>query len=131
MPIGEKKKIYIVDDDEVLLNMYTIKFRSAGFDVEVSKDSLYALEKLRAGLTPDVLLLDVVMPGTDGIELLENIRKEGLVSNAVVLILSNQSAPEDIERAKNLKVDGFIVKATTIPSEVVIEVQNAMKAHAK
>jgi CheY-like chemotaxis protein len=81
------------------------------------------LKMLRDGLDPDVLLLDVVMPGMDGIELLSIIRKENLAKNSVVIMLTNQGLADDISRAKKLNVDGYIIKATTIPSEVLAEVQ--------
>ena len=71
---------------------------------------------------PDIILLDLVMPVMDGCELLQNIRKEKLVPNATVIILSNQNQASDIDRAKSLGVAGYIVKASSIPSEVVAEV---------
>lgn len=114
----------IVDDDQFLIDMYSIKFSKDGFDVESATKGEEALEKLRGGLDPDILILDVVMPSLDGINLLEKIRQEKLASKAIVVMLTNQGQKSDIDRAKKLKVDGYIVKATTIPSEVVEEVLN-------
>lgn len=116
------KKVLLVDDDQFLLNMYSIKFKKSGFTVDTAVGSLDALTKLREGATPDILLLDVVMPVMDGLELLEHIRKEKLVPTATVIILSNQNQPADIERAKSLGIASYIVKASSIPSEVVAEV---------
>ena len=62
------------------------------------------------------------MPVMDGIELLQTIRNEHLVPNATVIMLTNESQPSQIERAKELKADGYIVKASSIPSEVLDEV---------
>lgn len=115
-------KILLVDDDRFLLNMYSIKFKKSGFDVETAIGGAEALEKLRAGFTPDVLVLDVVMPTMDGFELLETIRKERLAEKALAVILTNQGQMSDIERAKKLGVASYIVKASTIPSEVVEQV---------
>ena len=61
------------------------------------------------------------MPGMDGIELLEVIRKEKLAPSAAVIMLTNESDHERIEKAKSLGIKGFIVKAMSIPSEVVDE----------
>lgn len=121
---NKKKKVMIVDDDQFLIDMYSIKFSKDGFDVESATKGEEALEKLRGGLDPDILILDVVMPSLDGINLLEKIRQEKLASKAIVVMLTNQGQKSDIDRAKKLKVDGYIVKATTIPSEVVEEVLN-------
>ncbi|MEK7645111.1 MAG: response regulator [Patescibacteria group bacterium] len=122
-----KKKILIVDDDKFLVNMYSIKFKAAGFDVCSAFDGQETLNKLKDGLVPDVVMLDMIMPSMDGVEILARIRKENLVPKAKVVILSNQNQPSDIERAKALGISGYIVKATTIPSEVVSEIQQILK----
>ena len=75
--------------------------------------------------TADVVLMDISMPGMDGLELLKNIRGEKLVPTATVIMLTNQA--DDEEKAKALGVDGYIIKATTIPSEVVEKVLQVYK----
>ncbi len=90
-----------------------------------------ALKLIKDGLQPDILLLDVVMPGMDGIQFLEVLRKENLIKNTVVIVLTNQGVPDDIARAKKLNVDGYIIKATTIPSEVLSEVQKIYSSAKK
>lgn len=119
--------VFFVDDDTFLLDMYSLKFSKSGYDVKVSTSPDDALKKLREGFTPDILLLDVVMPGMDGIEMLGAIRKEKLIPNTVVIMLTNQSAPQDIERAQKFSVDGYITKAATIPSEVLAHVDEIYK----
>ena len=81
-----------------------------------------ALRRLHEGFIPDAVVLDIVMPGTDGFELLEKIRSEKLAKSAVVIFLTNQGQSSDIEHAKKLGAQGYIVKASTIPSEVLAEV---------
>jgi len=121
----EKKpiKILFVDDDKFLLDMYALKFSKNNFEVHTTQSTEEALKILREGMNPDIVLLDVVMPGMDGIELLSIIRKEKLIKDSVVIMLTNQGLPDDISRAKALNADGYIIKATTIPSEVLAEVQ--------
>ena len=120
--MGKKYTVLIVDDDKFLLDMYRKKFEREGSTVDVAVGSEEALVKLRAGAKPDILILDIIMPGMDGIELLETIRKEKLTESSVVIMLTNESAPERIGEAKKLGIKGYIVKATRIPSEVVDEV---------
>lgn len=122
MAEGAQYKILIVDDDKFLLNMYSIKFQKENFEVFTASDGKSALEQLEKGTEPDAIVLDIVMPIMDGLEMLENMRKKNLAKEATVLILSNQGQSTDIEKAKRLGIDGYIVKATTIPSEVVTEV---------
>lgn len=118
-----KRKILCVDDDKFLLDMYALKFAKAGYEVKTADSTDGGIKILHDGYSPDVMLADIVMPGMDGLDMVSNIRKEKLAPNAVVIMLTNQGASDDISRAKSLNVDGYIVKATTIPSEVLSEVE--------
>ena len=120
--MGKQYTVLIVDDDKFLLDMYRKKFEREGATVDVAVGSAEALVKLRGGAKPDILILDVIMPDIDGVELLETIRKEKLVPNSVVIMLTNESNQDKIEKAKSFGIKGYIVKATYIPSEVVEEV---------
>jgi CheY-like chemotaxis protein len=114
-------KIFLVDDDRFLLDMYAVKFKAAGHEVTAFQGGTAVLEALRKGGVPDAILLDVVMPEIDGFEVLDAIRKENLGGAMKVIMLTNQGQPADIERATQLKVDGYIIKASAIPSEVFTE----------
>ncbi len=120
-------RIMLVDDDHFLLNMYSVKFKASGFDVQVAAGADEALAKINGGFVPDLMLLDIVMPGMDGIEFLNKIRTEKLIPNTKIVMLSNQSQQADIDRVKALGIAGYIVKATTIPSEVVSETQKILQ----
>ena len=117
----KKYSVLLVDDDKFLLDMYRKKFDQSGLTVDVSVGSQDALAKLREGAKPDILVLDIIMPGMDGLELLETIRKEKLCPDSIVIMLTNESDRERIEKAKSLGIKGYIVKATSVPSEVVDE----------
>ncbi len=124
-------QVLIVDDDKFLLNMYSIKFTKSGFEVSAVTSGQEALNKIKGGYNPDVVLLDVVMPVMDGFEILATIRKENLVPTASVIMLTNQGQLSDIEKAKSYNVAGYIIKATTIPSEVVEEVTRIYNLNKK
>src|SRR5690606_14777634 len=100
-----------------------------GYDVQViqnADDALSFLENDKPDF--DVLLLDLVMPGTDGFEFLTAAREKGLLGNTTVIALTNQSREQDIEKAESLGAKGYIVKASAIPSEVVnfvVEIQSS------
>lgn len=121
----------IVDDDRFLLDMYSIKFREGGHEVELCYGGEDALKKLREGATADAIILDIVMPQTDGFELLKRIREEGLGGDPALIILSNQGEIEDKKRAEEFQVDGYIVKASAIPSEVLKQVLEILKTKGK
>jgi two-component system, chemotaxis family, chemotaxis protein CheY len=119
--MSNNHSVLLVDDDKFLLEMYKKKFEASGVTVDLAVGAEEALSKLRAGAKPDIVMLDIIMPGMDGLEVLETIRKEGLVPTASVIMLTNESDREKIEHAKKLGIKGYIVKATSIPTEVVEE----------
>lgn len=125
------EKVFIIDDDSFLTNMYTVKFKQQEFEVETASSGPAALEKLRGGYKPDLMLVDVVMPGMDGLEYLEAVRKDHLADDTVIIVLTNQSQQTDIERAKKIGVHGYIIKASTIPSEVLQETIKVLDAAKK
>ncbi|MEK7514688.1 MAG: response regulator [Patescibacteria group bacterium] len=127
----KKYKILIVDDDKFLLNMYSVKFGKNGFDVVTAENGEDAIARIKEGLSPDVVLLDIIMPGLDGVGVLERVRKEKLAPNAAFIMLTNQGGEEDIYNVKRFNIDGYIIKATTMPSEVIDEVLRLTKAHHK
>lgn len=115
-------KVLLVDDDQFLLDLYAVKFKAEGYDIDAMLDPASALKKLREGYTTDAIILDVVMPGINGLELLKAIRDEKLGGDPVVIMLTNQSQEGDIEAAKEIGVDGYIIKSDNIPSEVIHQV---------
>jgi DNA-binding response OmpR family regulator len=126
-PQANGKKILIIDDDSFLLDMYALKFKQSGFTVDTALGSMAALEKLKNGATPDILLLDIVMPVMDGFELLEKLREENLVTSTLKIVLSNRGQSSDVDRAKELGAAGYIVKASCTPSEVITKVFEFMR----
>jgi DNA-binding response OmpR family regulator len=128
---SKKYKVIIVDDDAFLVNMYALKFSKSGVEVIACRSGDEVLEKLRQGQKVDLILLDVVIPGMDGITILENIRKEKLSEGVPIVMLTNQNDEKDIGRANNLGVAGYIVKATMTPSEVVDETLSIIKDNKK
>lgn len=128
--MAKNYKILLVDDDKFLLDMYSNKFSKEGFEVKIAVGGQDGLEKLK-DFHPDIIVADIVMPGMDGLEFMEQVQKEKLAPSSILIMLTNQGDSVDIERAKNLHLHGYIVKATSIPSEVVSEVLKIAEANNK
>lgn len=124
-------KILLVDDDAFLRDMYASKFISCGHEVEVADSSATAITKFQNGGLFDLLILDMVMPGTSGVELLKIINERFKNQLKHCIFLSNQGQDEDIKEATEAGAIGYIVKAHSIPSEVVNSVEKIVKEHAK
>ncbi|MES3031752.1 MAG: response regulator [Patescibacteria group bacterium] len=123
---GIKKKILIVDDDSFLLDMYALKFSQNNFEVYTAGGGVQAIEKLKGGLSPDVMLMDIIMPEMDGFEMLGKINAEQLCPNCVKIVLSNKSQQSDIDQGTKLGVAGYIIKANSTPVEVISQVVNIL-----
>ena len=119
--------VLIIDDDAFLLDMYATKFLQKDLIVTSAPGTLEALEKLRAGFAPDVMVVDLVMPAMDGFEFLEVVKNEGLAKHTVIIILSNLGQQEDIDRGLALGASGYIIKASATPSEVVEKVLEVLE----
>ena len=121
LPTSNRMKILLLDDDAFLRDMYATKFIELGHQVKVAETGEQALNELRHDRY-NVILLDMVMPGMSGIELLNAINDEQLGEGLTRIVLSNQGSKEEIESAYAAGAKGYIIKAELIPSEVVAEV---------
>jgi two-component system chemotaxis response regulator CheY len=124
--MNEKKKILIVDDDSFFLDIYALKFNQNNFEVYTAPGGAEALDKLKGGLNPDVILMDIIMPEMDGFEMLEKINDEKLSKDSIKIILSNKGQQSDIDRGKALGASGYIVKANSTPAEVIEQVKEIL-----
>lgn len=114
-------KILLVDDDAFLRDMYATKFSELGHEIDAADSGETALAKLQKK-EYDAVLLDVIMPGITGSDLLSRIKSEKLGGDPVCIMLTNQGEDIDKQQALDAGAAGYIVKAERIPSEVVEEV---------
>lgn len=126
-----EKTIVLLDDDRFLLDMYALKFTQAGYKVSSCLSVDEVLGVLRGGLSPHVIVFDLTMPGKDGFDLLRALKEEQLAKNTVLIALTNQNADEERAKTEALGAHEYIIKATTIPSEVVNTVTSVLSAHSK
>ena len=116
-------KILLVDDDSFLRDMYATKFSQGGHHVDAVENGTSALAKLSAADDYDVVMLDMVMPGMTGLELLEKIKIEFPDIKSKLIVLSNQGQEEDVREATEAGAVAYIIKAESIPSEVMAKVE--------
>jgi len=122
-----QKKVMLIDDDTFLLDMYQMKFKKSNFEVVCCQSAEVCMSKLEEGYMPDVLMFDMVMPVMDGETLIKTIKEKAYAPKAKLFVLSNQGHETDIDKEiKRLGVDGYIVKASHTPSQVVEKVKNIL-----
>ncbi|MCH7492604.1 response regulator [Patescibacteria group bacterium] len=103
-------KILLVEDDLSLLKIYSNKLKISGFDVSVAITGDEALRKVKTEL-PDLVLLDLILPGKDGFMVLEEIKSDPKTKKIPVVILSNLGQESDIKRGKELGAIDYLVKS--------------------
>jgi len=119
------KSILLIEDDPFLIDIYVTKLGESGFSVEVANDGELALRKLEEK-KPDLVILDIVLPQIDGWEVLRKIKSNPGLKDLKVIILSNLSQKEEVEKGIDLGSIKYLIKAHYTPSEVVAEIKQLL-----
>lgn len=119
-------KILIVEDDSFLQGLATTKLEKDGFSVAAASDSVEA-DKILQTLTPDVILLDLVLPGVDGFGILKKLRENPATAKTHVIVFSNLSEADDIKKAKDLGATEYMVKSNFTLDELSERITELLK----
>src|SRR3989304_118989 len=120
------KKVLVVEDDVYLSGAYKLKLVKLGFEVMTAGDGEEALARLR-DFQPDLILLDLIMPRKDGFETLEALKRNPVWRDIPVLVATNLSQKEDIDRAISLGADDYIVKTDPSMDDLRLKVKSVLK----
>src|SRR3989344_1760936 len=112
------KKILIIEDDKFLRELISKKLVNEGFAIALAVDGEEALKKVKEE-KPDLILLDLILPGVDGFEVLAKIKSDPSVLSIPVIILSNLGQEEEIEKGLKLGAVSYLVKAYFTPAEII------------
>lgn len=123
-------KILIVEDEEELLEMYRAKLEVDGFEVYVASDGDAGFMMAKSSL-PDLILLDILMPKVDGFSALRKLKKDLDTKDIPVIIFSNLSQKEEIEKGFKLGAKDYIIKTSITPSELVRRVREFLEKYKK
>ncbi len=121
----EKIRIFLVEDDQDLQEMYETKFTMEGFEVVKAENGAAALNKI-TGDKPDIILLDIVMPEIDGFQVLKDIKANPDTKEIPVILLTNLGQDGDIKKGMELGAVDYLIKANFTPNEVVEKVKKAL-----
>lgn len=118
--------IAIIEDDQVISQMYRMKFESDGFTVHVAGNGEAGIAVVEE-TKPDLILLDMQMPGMNGDEALAEIRKHDWGKDIPVIVLTNLGEEEAPKHLRSLGIESYIVKADLTPRQVVDRVKQTLK----
>jgi CheY-like chemotaxis protein len=118
-------KILLVEDNQALIDIYTITFSHQNFDIEVAKDGEDCLQRVKT-IKPDIILLDVMMPKMNGIQTLEKLKNNEETKNIPVIMLSNIAESNEEEKAIGMGAVSYLIKSHYLPMEIVNIVKDTL-----
>lgn len=116
------KKIVIAEDDRFISEMYATKLSAEGFEVEVANDGKEAIDAIEK-IKPEIVLLDIMMPKLDGIEVLKKVRDNKELKDVSVIVLTNANEKDHVSKAMSIGADGYLIKSSFTPDEVVEKIK--------
>jgi CheY-like chemotaxis protein len=119
------KKILIIEDDVFLGDVLLQKLTKEGFDTTLARDGKEGFDKIKS-LSPDLILLDIILPNMNGYEILEAKFKDPSILQIPVIVISNSGQPVEINRILSLGVRDYLVKAQFDPEEVLQKVKSQL-----
>jgi len=122
------QKILLVEDEALISDLYAYQLKAAGYDVKTAGDGLTGLKMLEEGKF-ELLLLDIMLPGMNGLEMLREYKTKHPNENLLVLMLTNLGQDAVIKEGFSLGAAGYLIKASYTPEQVVKEIQNAFAGH--
>lgn len=119
-------KILIAEDETYLAEMYKMKFEQGGYIVFSASNGREAVEIAKREM-PDLILLDVLMPILNGYQVLEELKKNVATKNIKIYFLSNLSQTDEMEAGMKKGANGYLVKASLTPSQVLDKINDVFK----
>ena len=123
---NSKKNILIIEDDKFLRELIVQKLLKEGYDVSEAVDGEEGIKKIKE-TKPSLVLLDLILPGIDGFEVLSQMQNEPGLSSIPVIILSNLGQKEDVEKGLKLGAVDYLIKAHFTPGEIIDKIKAALK----
>ena len=123
---GQLARILIIEDDQFLRDLMERKLIKEGLDVETAIDGEAGLQKIKSG-KPDLVLLDVILPGLDGFSILEKVKADATLANIPIILLTNLGQRDDVEKGLRLGAVGYLVKAHFTPGDIVEKVKSVLR----
>jgi len=121
------QKILVVEDDKFLSSALRVKLEKSGFEVKTALDGQEGIEVL-AAFTPDIILLDLIMPRKDGFAVLEYLKNSDALKKIPVIIISNLGQKDDIDRGMRLGARDYFIKSEIPLAEVVVKIKTLLKS---
>ena len=117
--------VLIIEDDELLMNVLKQRFKAQGYTIKNAESANEARGILQNSHI-DIILLDIILPETNGFIYLKELKADEKLKNIPVIIISNLGQREEVEKGLKLGAVDYIIKAHTFPEEIIDKVQNIL-----
>ena len=116
------KKILVAEDDKFLSSAYRLKLTNAGYDVLITPDGQQLFDQVK-DYSPDLIILDLVMPIVDGFTALEQLKSDSKLKSIPVIVASNLGQKEDIDRTLKLGANDFVIKSNLSLNDLLVKIK--------
>jgi len=120
------KKILIIEDDKFLKELIAQKLVKEGYNIAEAIDGEEGIKKVKSE-QPDLDLIDLILPGIDGFEVLSKMKEDSSLVSIPVIILSNLGQKEDVEKGLKLGAADYLIKAHFTPGEIIDKIKIILK----
>ena len=120
------KTILIIEDDKFLRELIVRKLTEEGFGVSEAVDGEEGIKKIKEE-KPDLILLDLILPGIDGFEVLSKKKEDPALASIPVIILSNLGQKDDVEKGLKMGAVDYLIKAHFTPGEIIDKIKAVLK----
>ncbi len=127
----DKEKIILIEDDKLIREIYTFTLQKAGYEVLAAADGAEGITHAKNNPDAKLIFLDVIMPETNGVEVLKKLKIDSNIANIPVILLSNLTDEKVVDEAMKLGASEYLVKAEISPTQLVDKAKEILAFYAK
>ncbi len=124
--MAEPTKILLVEDEDFIRELYKRQLDLSGFSTDVAANGKQAMTALSENKY-DLLLLDIMLPDTNGLEILKYVKSDNTLKSILVILLTNLGQEAIIQEGFKMGAEGYLIKASLTPNQVIQEIKNILK----
>ncbi len=120
------QKVLVVEDDQVMASLLTEKLAKIGMEVSFAVNGEACFKEIEKNV-PDIILLDLILPGTSGFDILKKIKSDDRTKTTPVIILSNLGSRDEIQKGIEMGADAYLIKANVLIDEIIAKIQEVLQ----
>jgi len=122
-------KVLVIEDDKMMADVLTEKLTKTGLTVAYAMDEKSSFQEIDKGI-PDIVLLDLILPGISGFDILSKIKSDERTKSVPVIILSNLGSEDDIKKGIDMGADAYLIKANVLVEDIIEKIKEVLQKKA-